>query len=264
MRNSLKRLAMGVAVPLIGVGALLLADGTASAAATLSVSPTTNITNGQKLTVTGAGFAKNSVGGILECNSDKTQPTVIITGTTRGPISCSSPFNDLAPTSATGTMSGTITVKTGTVGPPATGTDSAGHSAAADAVLFPCPPTPAQIAIGDTCLIAYGDLAGDQAIQAITFQGQAPPPTTTTLPGQTTTTLAGTTTTAPHATTTVVPTTVTVAPTVLATTATNGTLPVTGSGRRLLGLAVLGAGFVILGFAMTAGSRRARRRGYRV
>ncbi len=264
MRISLKRLAMGVAVPLIGVGALLLANGPASAAASITVTPNTNLTSGQKLTVTGSGFAKNSLGGILECNSDKSQPTVIVSGSTGAPVSCSSPFNDLAPTSATGTMSGTITVKTGTTGPPATGTDSSGHPAANDAALFPCPPTPAQIALGDTCVIAYGDLAGDQAVQPITFVGQA---TTTTAPGQTTTTLAGqtTTTAAPVTTTTAAPVTTTSAPqaTVLATTATTGTLPVTGSGRRLLGLAVLGAGFVVLGAGLTAGGRRARRRGIR-
>src|SRR5579864_7687420 len=137
MRISIKRLAMGAAVPLIGVGALLLATGTASAAATITVSPNTNLVNGTKITVSGTGFAKNSLGGILECNSDATQPQVIITGTTKGPVSCSSPFNDLAPTSATGTMSGTITAKVGTTGPPAQGTDTAGHSAAADATLFP-------------------------------------------------------------------------------------------------------------------------------
>ncbi len=263
MRISLKRLGMGVAVPLIGVGSLLLATSPASAAASITVSPSTNLVSGSKVTVTGTGFAKNSLGGILECNSDASQPTVVISGSSKGPVSCSSPFNDLAPTTATGTMSGSITIKTGTTGPPATGTDSAGHPAANDAALFPCPPTPAQQAIGDVCVIAYGDLAGDQATQPILFQGETPP---TTQPGQTTTTAApgSTTTVAPTSTTAAPATTApTVKPTVLATTATSGTLPVTGSGRRLLGLAVLGTGFVILGAGLTAGGRKARRRGMR-
>ncbi len=56
-------------------------------------------------------------------------------------------------------------------------TDSTGGSPATDAAKFPCPPTAAQQAAGDTCVIAFGDASGDQATANISFAGPcvAPP-----------------------------------------------------------------------------------------
>ena len=64
-----------------------------------------------------------------------------------------------------------FTVTTGTVGPPGTGTDSTGGDAATDAAKYPCPPTTAQQAAGDSCLITFGDPSGNIGTQNISFAG---------------------------------------------------------------------------------------------
>ena len=134
-----------------GAGALSFAEtaGAASSTATLTVSPSTGLQaqGTTTVTVTGAGYAANSVGAILECNTDTSQPTVSLEGNAT-PVSCGPPplatgATNLQPTNASGGFSASFTVTTGTVGPPATGTDSAGNDAAADAAKYPCPPTAA-------------------------------------------------------------------------------------------------------------------------
>jgi len=37
--------------------------------------------------------------------------------------------------------------------------DSAGNDPATDAAKYPCPPTPAQVSAGDSCVLAFGDSA---------------------------------------------------------------------------------------------------------
>ena len=69
-----------------------------------------------------------------------------------------------------------------------------------DAANFPCPPTTAQQAAGDFCVLAIGDQAGDRAVGSILFGTEVQP--TTTIAGATTTTGAGATTTTAGATTT--------------------------------------------------------------
>jgi len=68
-------------------------------------------------------------------------------------------------------------VTTGTTGPPATGTDSSGGNAASDAAKYPCPPTTAQQAAGDSCVVAFGDASGNQATVNISFAGACTAPT---------------------------------------------------------------------------------------
>jgi hypothetical protein len=94
----------------------------------------------------------------------------------------------LVTTDATGSFTTTFTIVGGMTGPPAAGTDSSGGDAATDAAAYPCPPTTAQQASGATCVIAFGDLAGERAIAPILFVGEVPPTTTTTVGGSTTTT----------------------------------------------------------------------------
>jgi hypothetical protein len=139
---------------------------------TVVATPGTCLQSGDLIHVTGSGLAPNSTASLTECNADTDQPTVVWLGTAV-PVSCS-PIVILTTTSG-GTLStsATFTVLTGTVGPPATGTDSSGGSATADAADYPCPPTPAQEADGVDCVLHFGDLAGDQAEVPLSF-GDSP------------------------------------------------------------------------------------------
>ncbi len=159
---------------------IVIISGIANAAASITVTPSTGLTNGQKVTVTATGLAHNSEGSIEECNSDPNQPTVELVGNAT-PVSCTSPAGPtIIQTSATGTISATFTVVSGITGPPVPGTDTNHQSSATDAALYPCPPTAAQIAAGYSCQIIYGDASGDQPTQNITFASQTAIATTTT------------------------------------------------------------------------------------
>lgn len=86
------------------------------------------------------------------------------------PVSCSDPVYKVKTTTATGKLGSTsFTIETGVVGPPATGKDSAGHSASADAKEYPCPPTTGQLRAGVECEITFGDTNHDEASQNIYF-----------------------------------------------------------------------------------------------
>jgi hypothetical protein len=187
---------MASAVLLIaGLAGILTFAGPASAAGSITVTPNTGLSGGSVVSVSGSGLAAGSTGAILECNSDPSQPTITALGNSV-PVSCSNPLNDIKSTTAGGVLTASnFTVVAGTVGPPATGTDSAGHSAATDAALYPCPPTAAQLADSISCGFVFGDLGGDEAEAAITFASQESTTTTTTEGGTTTTTGVGTTTT---------------------------------------------------------------------
>jgi hypothetical protein len=137
----------------------------------ITVNPDAGLTDGQQVTVTGSGFSSGSAGGMAECNNTPGQPTMTVYGNSV-PVGCTNPLSSLQATSASGGFSASFTVHSGTIGPPAQGTDSAGRSAAADAALYPCPPTPAQVAAGNTCGISYGDASGKQASANIAFASQ--------------------------------------------------------------------------------------------
>jgi hypothetical protein len=247
MRISLKRLAMGVAIPLIGGGALLAMSAPSSAAGpSATVSPSTGLTGGQKVTVTATGFSPHAALAIVMCSPRAVSPPPPF----KQQDECDITHLAFGTADANGNMAATsFTVPQTGGNPPFTAND---HAAA-------CPPSPNT----EYCGVAVANI-GNQSQNAavpVVYAGQPAPTTTTTAPGQTTTTVAGGTTTTVAGggtTTTVAPTTTAPPASVQATTATN-TLPVTGAGRRLLGLAVLGAGFVILGFGLTATGRRARR-----
>ncbi len=196
------------------------------------MSPATGLTGGQSVTVTGSGFAKSSIGNILECNDDPNQPTVALPAPVSSAVSvgCTGPsYSALVNTSASGAVDTTYKVIQGTVGPPCgtssyiittCPTASDGKSAAADAALYPCPPTAAQIAKGDVCQLSYGDAAGDSGSATISFGS-----TTTTTTGATTSTTGATTSTTASTTTTVAPTTTT--STASTTTTSEGTTTTT-------------------------------------
>jgi hypothetical protein len=178
----------------LAAGVLTASAAVAASTPTLSASPDTGLSSGSVVTVTGSGFAKNSIGNVLECNSDPSQPTVMDGSPINSaiPVSCTAPsYSKLVTTSSSGTVSTTYTIVAGTTGPPCgaspaavtcPSTDSAGNSPTADAADYPCPPTPSQQAAGDTCELTYGDEAGGSANAVILFAGESPPATTTTQP----------------------------------------------------------------------------------
>lgn len=133
---------------------------------TITVSPSTGLVGGEAVQVMGENFSPNQTAGVLECNDAPDQPTISYEGI-QVPVSCSSP--ELVGTSSTGSFSLSFRIIEGVTGPPTSGTDSAGASAATDAAAFPCPPTPAQQAEGTTCDISSGDLVGDVAQAQVSF-----------------------------------------------------------------------------------------------
>jgi hypothetical protein len=176
--------AMQHRLALVGAAALTLsavvfvtAPLAGAAAPAITVSPTTGLLDGQLLTVTATGYAPDAEGGPVECSDAPGQPTVAEAGFAI-PVSCdvpsfgaSYPFNipQADVFSPAGTLSAQFVVHTGVVGPPTLGIDSAGHNSAADAALYPCPPTPAQEAAGDSCKLTVGDSDGNSAALPLTF-----------------------------------------------------------------------------------------------
>lgn len=157
------------------------------AAGALVVSPSTGLADGQSVTVSGSGLSASSTGAIVECSTATLQPTVAVLGN-KIPVSCTNPLAAIRTTDGSGNLSSSsFTVHTGVVGPPASGTDSVGNPAATDAANFPCPPTASQAAAGATCTVSFGDQAGDQASQAITFASSGSTTTGPTTTGPTTT-----------------------------------------------------------------------------
>jgi hypothetical protein len=192
-------LVLGGAVLLPGVVAVSAAS--AAGSPSMTVNPDSGLSNGSVVDVSGSGFSDSSIGNILECNSDPNQPTVADGSPINSsiPVSCTAPsYSMLVSTSSQGAISSSYTIVQGTTGPPCgtasaavqcPATDSAGNSPSADAADYPCPPTTAQQAAGDTCQLTYGDESGDSASASIYFVGQTPPPpptfyiTTTSVPG---------------------------------------------------------------------------------
>jgi len=154
---------------------------------TVTVSLTSGLLDGQVVSVSGSGFSPGMPAFLVECSDAPDQPTVSAFGFPVS-VSCDFPFNGPgypysesagSAVSSDGTVTSSFVVHTGIVGPPTLGIDSAGHNTAADAALYPCPPTPAQQAAGDSCEITMGDTNGVSASVPISFG--APVSTTPTL-----------------------------------------------------------------------------------
>ncbi len=262
-RRAVSRFGVAVATALVVTGVTFLA-GTVSASAatgvtgTVIVTPATGLTNGQTVTITGSGFSNGAIGNILECNSDSAQPNVHLGGVVNSdvPVGCSAPsLMKLVTTTATGTVSGTFDVIEGAVGPPCgpapaaatcPATDAAGNSPTADAALYPCPPTAAQVAKGDMCQVTYGDVNNDSGVATISF---ASTPTTA---APTTPATAPPTTKAPVTATTVAPSTgvkaATTTPPAVATSPS--TLAATGPGPAVGWLGAIGIVLLLLGLVL--------------
>jgi hypothetical protein len=240
------------------VVASVVAPGPAFAGGSITVTPSTGLSQGQSVTITGSGFTAGSLGNVVECNSDPNQPKVHLSllggvAVEDVPVGCIPPSTSRPPGIVTVKSDGTIgtvtfAVQEGTIGPPCgpppdagtcPTTDSAGGNPATDAAKYPCPPTAAQIAAGTTCQVTFGDQANDSGSVSVHFASEA----------------AATTTTAPAP----AATTATTAP---PTAPSSGSLAATGPGTGLRVLAIAGfmlscAGMGIVG--IQARIRRLRR-----
>ena len=199
------RVAAGV---LVAGGVSIFGTAAAYGQASISVSPSTGLTGGKNVTVTGSGLAADVPGYILECNTTPGEPTIGIGPPfdTRVPVGCSAPsLRRIARTSVSGTLAVTFRVHEGRkVGPPCgvppviggcRGDDSAHLHPHKDAQNYPCPPSPLQQEAGFTCVLTWIDTAGDHPSTKIAFLGAitptppgassgSPPPTS---PGSSTT-----------------------------------------------------------------------------
>lgn len=232
------------------LGGLCLAGAASAAGPTIAITPNTGLGNGETVAITGSGFKPSQPGNVLECNNAPNEPTVALGSPVNNPlaIGCTPPtFSaaSLTSTSATGAVSKTYTVATGTIGPPCGGstdavmtcpaTDSAGQNPKTDAANYPCPPTPAQQAAGVTCTITFGDQSGESAQATVLFQGESTAsPSTTAAP----------VTTAASA----------------ATASSGPALAYTGPGPQLWALLAGGLGLVLLSSILALAFRRAWRR----
>jgi hypothetical protein len=221
------------------------------------------------ITVTGTGFDDSSVGGMLECNNAPGQPTVSVEGQNI-PVSCTNPLSEIVSTSSTGTVPATqFTIATGTTGPPCgsscpgsdtpadlpanqstnvklaadVASDPAGVPAT-DAASYPCPPTAAQVAAGDSCEIVYGDLAGKQAAVDISF---VPAPTVSPPASSSSSSSGGSSSTG---TGTAGSSSAGTSPSSSSSPSSSGTLAFTGAGPGLWALAIGGFILIALGFVI--------------
>ena len=204
--------------------------------------------------MTGSGYDPNSIGILLQCNNDPSQPSVALPAPVSQtvPVSCTGIAIANAIPTKTGSFSATWDTIAGTTGPPCgkTGdlaatcpTDTGGGNAATDAASYPCPPTTAQLAAGYSCTLAFGDEGGKTATVPISFV-PAPTPTPPGTGGAaTTTTVAGAATAASTSGGT---TATTAAPT---TAASSGSLAFTGPGTGLYIIGAAGLFMTLLGIA---------------
>jgi hypothetical protein len=178
-------LAATAVIGIAGVGAISFAEAASAATPTLTVTPSSGLQpqGSTTVTVAGSGFTPGALGAVLECNGSglgTTQPTIMVLGNAV-PVSCGPApgTSTIVTVNASGDVPSTqFTVTTGTVGPPATGTDSSGGDAATDAAKYPCPPTTAQQAAGASCGIVYGDTDGENSTVALSFAAACTVPTT--------------------------------------------------------------------------------------
>ena len=228
----------------------------------MTVTPGTCLNGGSVVTITGSGFDPSSIGIVLQCSTDASQPTVTMSvlGTPETiPISCSAlALSRAVSTTSTGGIPTTpkpttFTVVAGTTGPPCGSpgdlvttcpADSTGGNTVTDAANYPCPPTAAEVAAGvGPCTIAFADQKGAMVTVPITY---VPPAQLATGGGGTTTTTAPATAAStagaarPGAAGAAAPT----------TAASSGSLAFTGPGTGLYIIGAAGLIMVLLGAAI--------------
>jgi hypothetical protein len=134
MRRFMTSIAIGT---LILGGLTSLGVATASAAGpTITVTPSTGLTNGTVVSVSGTGFMDNETLYALECIND---------GASTNETDCDTSTVAIATSSATGTFTTPVTVVAGTIGPATCGTS--GEDLAACAIVVSTNPPSADAAI---------------------------------------------------------------------------------------------------------------------
>lgn len=169
--------------------------GCKNPACAITLNVTSGVAAGTSLNVNGNGFKNGSHGAVVECNLTPGEPTIAIPNNPQVklanlgslPVGCTTPSDDVV-TVKGGGIGQPFGAQTGVIGPSAIGTDSANTSALTDAASYPCPPTQAQVAAGDSCAIVFQDAAGENAYVDITFT--TPYTTTTTMAAPATTLVA--------------------------------------------------------------------------
>jgi hypothetical protein len=226
---------------------------TADVAAAMAVTPRTDLTEDQAVLVTARGLPDNGVGEIRECNSTLLQPVVWIAGV-RTLVSCTDPNGERWVFSDRGILHTRFTIVTGTVGPPKSGTDNLGHSAAIDASNYPCPPTAAEVADGFDCYleIEWGRGAAHRVVVPITFASS----TSTSATITTKTVTASNTPTASEGTSAGSPSGS------VSSASTHGNLPFTGASIEPMALAGLLLVILGTGLLVSVSTRRRRRPGH--
>jgi hypothetical protein len=155
---------------------------------TLTADPGTCLSGGTPIAVTGLGYDTSSIGILLQCNNASGQPTVTLPApiSETFPVSCTSvALSNAITTSTTGGFTKTWDAVDGVTGPPCgkpgdlastCPADSSGGNAASDAANYPCPPTAAELAAGDSCTLSFGDQLGKTATVPISFVPAPPLP----------------------------------------------------------------------------------------
>ncbi len=233
-------------------------------AAVITVKPHTDLRNDQTVEVTASGLPHGGEGGIIECSSAPSQPTISVGGAST-PVSCTDPRAKRWTFTAHGDLEATFKIVEGTVGPPISGTDSSGKPAAAAAEKYPCPPTSAQVSSGAHCYVEleWGTGAADRAAQPIAFASSNSKGTTTT----TTTSTSTSTTTSTTTTTTASSTTTSTTASTGSSSGASGSSGSTSTGLPFTGAyieqtALVGGILVVMGVGLllTGQSRRRRTR----
>lgn len=171
-----------LAVIVIAGALVLFGTDAAFGAATIRVTPAFGLSGGKVVTVTGTGLAKNAYGTVIECNGTPGEPTVLVGPPFDEwvPVGCSPPsLKHIVWTGASGSLATTVVVHGGKkLGPPCgviqvfggcPHLDTAGQSPRKDAQNYPCPPSPAQQAVGVTCSLVFIDTAQERVSAPITL-----------------------------------------------------------------------------------------------
>ncbi len=184
-----------VAIGLLAGGLVIATAGPAFGAAALTLSKSTGLSQAQIISVTGTGLAGGAYGYLLECNDTPGEPRVTVGPPFDAvlPVGCSAPnLKRIVHTTAGGTLSTSFRVKESRkLGPPCGlpqtlgpcgHPDSAHKGPRGDAQNYPCPPSPAQQAVGITCSIVFLDNSQDVVTAPIAFVGGGPPVKTSPVP----------------------------------------------------------------------------------
>ena len=100
----MKKVGLLAAAPIAAVFAIVAAPTAAFAAASVTVTPASGVTDGQSVTVSGTGFKANASLVIVECSAPASQ------------AACDTTNLGSATANAAGTFSATFKVKSGTIG----------------------------------------------------------------------------------------------------------------------------------------------------